>query len=276
MRTYISVFLCLILLIGLPVTAFAAQTASPVYDYGNLLSAEEEYLLEDKIQSICDAYGMDTVILTLDSLDGKAAQNYADDFYDSMGYGDDGVLFLLAMAEREWYISTCGKVSYALTDYGISQIGEEVVPGLSGGYYYEAFDTFLECLPYYLEALENNTPIDGYADYSGDYYHGQQEEVIYYEGDYGPNYLVSILVGLAVAAITVLGMRGSMNSRRPQKSAASYLKSGSYHLRTHQDLFLYSNISKVRRQQNNNHHGGGSSMHHSSGGRSHGGGGGRF
>lgn len=120
--------------------------------------------------------------------------------------------------------------------------------------------------------------MDGYADDSGDYYHGDRETVVHYEQKRSPNFLLSLVLGVVIAAVAVLIMRASMNTKRMQHSASDYIKPGSFHLRTHQDMFLYSNVSKVRRQQNNNggHGGGGSSVHTSSGGRSHGGGGGKF
>ena len=135
--------------------------------------------------------------------------------YDSHGYREDGVLFLLAMAEREWYISTSGTVIYALTDYGIQQLGDTVVPCLAEEYWYTGFYYFLDGLSPYLDAYESGSPVDGYADYSGDYYHGEQEEVIYYE-ESSPNFVYSLLAGFAVAGIAVSVMRSSMNTKRSQ------------------------------------------------------------
>ena len=276
MRKNSCLILCILILLSLTLPVSASENNPLIVDRADLLSAQEELLLEQSADSLRQQYSMDIVILTTDSMGGLSAWDYAEGFYNSNGYGNHGVIFLLSMQEREWYIATCGNAIYALTDYGISLLGEEMVPYLSEGSYFEAFQTYLNALPYYLDAYEKGTPIDGYADYSGDYYHVEQEEVIYYEKSSGPNYLISVGVGLAVAAIAVLAMRSSMNSKRPQRSAASYLKSGSYHLRTHRDLFLYSNSSKIRRQENSNSHGGGSSIHRSSGGRKFGGGGGKF
>lgn len=278
MKRIFSAFLLILLFVSaLFLPAKAGMIGAQIIDMADLLTDQEMIELESKAAQLTEDYGMDVVILTLDTLDGETPQNKADNFYDENGYGDNGVLFLLAMEERDWYISTCGNVIYALTDYGIQQLGSAMLPYLSGGYYYEAFDVFLNELPIYFNALENGTPIDGYADDSGDYYHGDREEVVYYdEASQGPSLLLSLLVGLVVAAITILIMRGSMNTRQKQRSADNYLKDGSYHLHTRQDLFLYSRVSKVRRQQNTSGGGGGSSVHRSSGGRSHGGGGGKF
>ena len=276
-RKFFAILLVLMFTPVLWISAKASYIGAQIIDSASLLSDQEMINLESKANSLMDEYGMDVVILTVDSLDGESAQNKADNFYDENGYGENGVLFLLAMEEREWYISTCGDAIYALTDYSIQQIGFVMLPYLSEADYYGAFDVFLSELPMYFDALESGKPVDGYADYSGDYYHGDQDEVIYYEEDSGPSLLISLIIGLAVAGITVLIMRSSMNTRKPQHSAGEYLVQDSYRLHTMQDLFLYSRVNKVRRQESSSDSGGGgSSVHISSGGSRHGGGGGRF
>lgn len=285
-RKTISLLLCLLLLGCLLVPASASSDLPMVVDGAGLLTESELASLEEKAQSLRDAYEMDVVILTVETLNGMTAQTLADSFYDNNGYGYDetgsGVLFLLTMAEREWYISTCGDAIYALTDYGIESIGEEMLPDLSGGRYYEAFDTFLALLPGYFDAFRGGSPVDGYAGNSGGYAPGTREDVVYYPRgktvNYGARFLIALIIGIAAAGVTILIMRSSMNTKRQQHSAVDYLKPGSFNLYRHQDLFLYSHVSKTRRPQNNDngHHGGGSSVHTGSGGRSHGGGGGKF
>lgn len=278
----VAILLCLILLLGLALPVTAASDMPMVVDSAGLLTASEAESLENKAQALRSEYALDVVILTVDSMNGVDAQSYADTFYDQNGYGygenGDGILFLLAMSEREWYISTCGDTIYAITDYCIQQLGITAVWYIEEGYYYDGFDAYLDALPPYLDAYDSGTPVDGYADYSGDYYHGSREEVVYYEEDSSPNIFLSLVIGIVAATVVILVMRSSMNTKKQQRSASGYLKAGSFHLRSHQDLFLYSNVSKVRRQQTStsSHRGGGSSVHRSSGGRRHGGGGGRF
>lgn len=274
-RRITALMISAVLLICLAVPV-SAEAFTYVADDAGLLLPEEISLLEEKAAELNSRYGIDAVVLTVDSLGESRAQDYADDYYDGAGYGEDGVLFLLAMAEREWYISTCGSMIYTLTDYGIQQLGNEVVPYLGEGRWYDGFCVFLDCLPEYLDAYESGAPLDGYADYSGDYYHGDQEEVVYYERETKPNFLISLLIGAAAAAVVVLVMKSSMNTKRSQRSASQYMADGSWNLTLHQDLFLYSNVTRTRKQEPPKSSGGGSSVHRSSSGRSHGGGGGRF
>jgi uncharacterized protein len=254
-----------------------AQTTDFVIDEAGLLRSEQIDTLQEMAAELKEHYEIDAVILTVDSLGGTYAQDYADDYYDNAGYGDDGVLFLLAMEEREWYISTSGSVIYTLTDYGIQKIGEGAVSYFADGLWFEGFAYFLNNLSYYLDALENGAPVDGFADFSGDYYHGDQEEVVYYQEETSPNFVLSLLCGLGAAGISIFVMRSAMNTKRSQRGAGDYLKKDSWNLYQHRDLFLYSNITKSRRQEESkSSSGGGSSVHRSSGGRSHGGGGGKF
>ena len=231
--------LLILLPLGCLALPAAARTGPYIVDDAGLLDSGETADLEALAASLSDSYGIDIVILTVDSLGGAYAQDYADD--------------------------------------GIQQLGDGILPYLSSGHWYEGFRSYLESLPYYLDAYAAGSPVDGYADYSGDYYHGTQEEVVYYQEEKEPIFPLSLLIGLAAGGITVLIMRSTMNTKRSQRGASVYLKEGSWNLHTFRDLYLYSNVTKTRKQQNNSgSSGGGSSVHRSSGGRSHGGGGGKF
>lgn len=271
-----KIHILLLVLLLLPVLVFSASAEQTVFviDNAELLTDSEEEALEAAISDLRMTYEMDIVILTENSLQGARPQDHADDYYDQNGYAEDGILFLLSMEERDWYISTCGDAIYVLTDYGIQQAADAALPYLSDGAYYDAFDAFLDVLPEYMDAFLSGAPIDGQADYSGDYYHGDQEEVVYYEEPFEPSFLVAFLFGAVVALVPVLIMRLTMITKRPQKNAAVYLNKNTYRVIEHRDMFLYSNVTKTRKQENNTS--GGSSVHRSSGGRSHGGGGGKF
>lgn len=277
-RKFILIFLCLGLLLTIAVPGKAETDLPYVIDNAGLLLREEETSLEEKAQTLRQEYAMDVVILTVESLDGAIPQDYADDYFDDngYGYGDDrsGVLLLLAMEERDWYISTSGDAIYALTDYGIQQSMQLPLTFFSHDGYYLGFDTWLDALPTYFDAYQKGAPIDGYADYSGNYYHGDRESVVHYKKNRSPSIILSIVIGLAAAGLGVLGMRAAMNTKRQQHGAGDYLDD--YHLRTQRDFFLYSNLSKTARPTESSGSGGGSSVHHSSSGRSHGGGGGKF
>lgn len=293
-RKISALLLSLVLLLSLSVPAFAAQVY--VVDEAGLLTDQEEAALNEKALALREAYKMDIVIVTVESLNGQSTDDFADDYFDYNGYGYgsnySGILFLLSMEERDWVVSTCGDSRYALTDYGIQGLVDNALPYLGEDQYYQGFSAYLDALDGYLAAYKNDTPIDGEADYSGNYDHARQDEVIYYQptntqllGDLFRRSLTQGLIFGAVAAlITVLVMAAQMNTKKPQRAASSYLDEQSYRVRREKDIFLYSSISKIRRQENSSSsgsishssRGGGSSVHTSSSGRSHGGGHGKF
>lgn len=288
MKKLFSLLLCLMLVSALVFPVCASGSDLPkVVDNAELLTEEEIESLTEKATLLADTYDMDVVILTIWSLDGKTPYDYADDYYDDNGYGigpdHSGVLFLLAMESRDWYISTCGDAIYAVTDFSISVIGDAVVYSLSDGDYYGGFDCFLDLLESCYRSYAAGDPIDaekGSYDDSNVYYPG--DETVYYDDQqqrgFGSVFFVSLVVGAVIAAVAVGVMRSAMNTKRPKNSAGDYLKSDSYHLKVHSDVFLYSRVSKVRRETSSSGSGsrGGSSVRRSSGGRRHGGGGGKF
>lgn len=277
-RKILSFLMCFVLLLAISQTA-SAETLPRVVDEAGLLTESERAALEEKAVSLRDSCQLDVVILTVNTTYGESVQTYADDYYDEhgYGYGDDhsGILLLLCMDTREWYISTCGQAIYIFTDYGLEQMGQAMLPDLADGYYYDAFDKWLDLIPDYFDAFSQGSPIDGFV--PPDAYEPEGgDEIVYYEEDIEPNHFISLLIGAVVAAIAVLVMRGSMNTARQQSNAVDYVKSGSYQMQIQRDMFLYRQVSKTPRAQSSSGSGGGSSVHRSSGGSSHGGRGGRF
>lgn len=284
MKRLISIALCLLLTLTLTVPA-SADTLPRVVDEADLLTENERSALEEKAVSLWDSCHLDVVIVTVDSTYGESVQTYADDYYDEhvYGYGSDysGILLLLCMDTREWYISTCGEAIYIFTDYGLDRMGEEMLPYLADGYYFDAFDRWLDMIPEYCDAFSQGSPIDGYVA-PDEYEPIGGDEIVHYLPDKQPNYvgrfLIALLIGILAAAVVVLVMRSKMNTAKYQKYAVDYIKTGTYQLNVQRDMFLYRRVTKTPRQQNTGSggRGGGSSVHRSSGGRSHGGRGGRF
>ena len=152
------------------------------------------------------------------------------------------------MGEREWHISTSGTAINLIDDADLIYLEERVIPHLADGDYYEAFNQFQHSL---YACITPESPLD--------------------------NLIISVPVGLVVAAIVILIMRATMNTKTSQREASVYQAKDSYHLKVHQDLFLYSNVTKQPKpQQTTTSGGGGSTVHRSSSGHIHGGRGGKF
>lgn len=255
MKKIFEIVLTLLILAALPCSVLATDVSpGAIVDQADLLDPMEESTLEDMAWQFYHDHGLFTAILTVDDLDGKTATAYADDFYDQNYYWDypDGILLLISTGTREWAISTCGTGIHRLTDWELDALFYSMSDSLAADDYYSAFLTFLNCLPdYWLEAAPREPGF----------------------GDYLRIVLVSLAIGAGVGGIAILIMRGQMNTAKAQHNAGNYLVDGSYQLKKHLDIFLYSRVTRTHKPQNN---GGGGSSHRSSGGISHGGRSGRF
>lgn len=245
----ISVLLCLMLMLAISVSA--AQ--SKIVDDAGLLSQSHIAALEEKAEAIADRYDMDAVIVTVNSLDGRSAQAYADDYFDHNGYGIgndySGILLLLAMDEREWAVSTCGDAMAAVRNSEIDDIVENILDDLSDGSYYRAFDSFLAQVENEYEGYASGTDASGFS---------------------FKNILIALVIGAAVGLIVLLILRGKMNTAKPQHGARNYMTDGSYDLFRCHDIYLYSHTSRTQKAESS------SGSHRSSSSRSHGGSSGRF
>ena len=265
----------------LAIAVSAARTLPLVVDDANILTVSEENRLLAKLEALSQDLSCEVAVVTVSSLGGKHAQDYADDFYDHNGYGygsgDNGVLLLLAVNEREWAITTYGTATYALSDTALDFIEDQMLPALRRGDYYEGFLTFAEgCSRYirhYLTPAESDKE-DPWISF-----------VENFDNDYGKSFdvkgtlLVAIGIGAVVAFIVVSAMKSQLTSVRSRHEANAYIRADGLHLTASRDVFLYRNVTRIRRDTDN--HGGGSrsggfSSHRSSSGRSHGGRSGRF
>ena len=85
--------------------------------------------------------------------------------------------------------------------------------------------------------------------------------------------LISLVIGVVLALITLSSMKSKLKTVRPQNSAATYTRDNSMEITNSRDFFLYRNVRRTAIPQNNSSRGGSSrgSSRGSGGGR-----GGRF
>lgn len=280
MKKLIVFVTSLFILLSMAVPTFAADDLPYVVDDADLLSVSEETELEANLSKLSQDNNFDIVVLTVDSLDGKTAEEYADDYYDYTGYGygsnRDGCLFLINMEEREWHLSTRGFGVVAITDAGIDYIGNKMLSSLSSGDYYDAFLTYGNIVTdFVLKANSGNVydynNLDEYdSSYDSDYKHNDDSS----EGSIGTAIIAGLVAGAIIAAIFISVLKGKMKTVYHKAQANDYLVNGSLTLTGQHDIFVTSHITKTPRESKSS--GGGSSTHTSSSGASHGGGGGHF
>lgn len=241
----------------------ASQTGK-LQDIAHLLSQTEWETLSQELDEASAYCGMSIVVVTETSIGGRDVQDYADLFFEEGDYGESGVLFLIAMEEREWAISTSGQAIECFDDYRLDEIEYQIVPLLSDARYLEAFELFVSYSQFDIE----NPPTD-------------DERSIGERSTYPtlPIVFFSVVLGLIVGAIGTSVLKGKMKSVAVQHDAAGYIRDGSFQLQRVSDTFLYRNVSKTARVESSGSsrsggHGGG--FHTSSSGISHGGRSGRF
>lgn len=285
MRRLFSFFatLCLVLAMAIPAmasvqyadeaTSTPASDGTAVIDEADLLTDDEEGNLEDKIDGIRSSNQFDIVIVTVTDMYGKTDMEYADDYYDYNGYGcgdnHDGCLLLIHMDEdRGYWISTTGEGISAMSDYDIQCIGDDIVPYLSDGDYYGAFDLFVDDVYGCISSVDE---YGNYVEYFDDdeYYRNDSEDA-----PLGRSIIYGIGAGFVLALLVVSLLTSQLKSVRSKASASDYYVENSMRLTGAYDSYVGTYVTKTERPKNNSS--GGSSTHSGSSGTSHGGGGGHF
>ena len=135
----------------------AAYAASGVYDNAGLLYETELNAVSEELAALSEATGWDAAAVTVSDTEGKSSAVYADDFYSGLGYGDNGIIYLIDMDNREIYISAIGTASECLTDIRLDNIFDTAAGYAAQGSYYRAFSAEIEMS---LEYFKAGIPVD--------------------------------------------------------------------------------------------------------------------
>ena len=245
-------------------------------DQEELLTTEEQEELLARLDEISERQQCDVVIVTVASIEGKTATEYADDYFDYQGYGygekSDGILLLVGMKERVWAISTHGSLGIsAFTDAGLDYIKEDVQFQLKLDNYAKAFRTFASLCDQFLTAAHKGKPYDvGNLPIK----HAS------------PSILIFLFpIGILIMAWKSRSKKRSLKSVVKKTGAISYKVPNSLHLWVDEDRITGSHVTKRKRNEESRDRGGssgsggssgGSTTHTSSSGRTHGGTSGTF
>ncbi len=269
-----SLVLTLLLSLGLSpagglTTVYAGDHPARLVDEAGLLDQEDFEKVTQDLDEVSEKWQFDVVVVTVNSLDGKTAEAYADDYFDYNGYGygenKDGILFLVAMDDREWHMSTTGYGITVFTDDGLDYMSDEIVSYLSDEEYKKAFEEYASYCDKYLKAAQNGEP---YGD-------GHYPLDLFNLG----RLIISIIVGFILAIIWGNGKKALLKSVMKQEEATRYKTKEGLKLTKKEDRFIRQHVTShviPKDSGGSGSGGGGSSTHTSSSGTSHGGSGGKF
>lgn len=122
-----------------------------VYDYANVLNANEKAQLEEKLIKYSDSTSTQITLITIESLKGEDVSQLATNWAQTWGIGqakeDNGVIILVAKDERKIAINP----GYGLEDKLTAAIGGQIidyiiVPEFKAGSYYKGLDKGADAL----------------------------------------------------------------------------------------------------------------------------------
>ncbi len=256
-----KLFVILTVLAALMLATVTAFAASSLVDNAKLLNNQQRRTVLAELQKQEQAHGVRMAVVTMKSIGNQKPGEYANKLLDTV-YNDgvNGNMVLVQVTDtRKWYIATDKKLKEVIDgDEAVEYISKPMVAEFKINNYNEAYIVYAtkagELLSYY---EENDEP---------------------WEPDEGFNWM-ALVAGLVLGAVVAYGYRSalvsSMSNVRAQVAANAYMEQGSFALTNSNDIYLYTNVSVVKKPKEQDHHSDGSVSDHC-GDRGHGGGGGGY
>ncbi len=145
MRRQVLNLVAVILIISAPVAVCYGKADLPlprhyVEDYANVINDSDEHSLNGILQELEQKTGAQYIILTVKTTEGVPIQQFSIGLTDKWRLGqkgkDNGMLFVLAAADRKYWFNTGYGLEGFITDQYCGQVGRDVlVPFLKKGDY---------------------------------------------------------------------------------------------------------------------------------------------
>ena len=252
------------LVLALLIALFGAALADGLVadDSGRYLSAAEITDLTLKSQEIYSTYGLRVMLRITDntrgySLDYNGLRNCANDIYNQTFSGQDGMIFLVRMADRYCVTVTKGKGEEIFSRAILDEVEEDILHYLSDGEYHSAFSAYLKDVDSLLARYEK-----------GERYYGEHAASLKTAAQRVVEALpITGIFSAVVTALVMLIVRSRMKTAKKKHTASDYISDSA--LTRSQDLYLYTTTTRTRIQTSSSSGGHGGSGHF---GGSHGGG----
>ena len=215
-------FVTFIFMMNFAIT-FAAQS---IVDTQNLLTPAEIKSLTQKIQQVEQKHQVKIGIEFLKNTHGQNLENTANSLLDKnfSGAPNGGILLLVVMDTRKWYISTDYEMKQRIPD--VNAISNTFLP---------KFLTYYEKNGAAYDSSAGFDPLAG---------------------------MLAFVLAIICAGFFRAALIGSMSNVHPTTSAADYLKRDSVKISEKRDTFLFTKVSRRRKSKGSSSsggsHGGGS------------------
>ena len=287
MRRISCLLLCLVLLLGLSATVYAAEDTYVVDEYG-LLSDDEAGELWSLADTVSQQYDVGVYIAVIDDYlnyagDVSGAAEAVFDAYE-LGRGSErvGILLLLSMADRDYDLDAYGDPAhYAFTDYGKQQLADVFLDDFREDDWGRGFADYIRECGEYLRLADLGEPVDVPGSQGGIHY----EDDPYNDGSYdnyddyddsgwqgtllwwGPGWVVSAVLGILLALLIAwIVKRATMRSVYVKSEAGTYVK-GEPEMSVRSDMFTHITETRHKIETENNSSSGGTTVN--SAGHSH-------
>jgi len=147
MRRQVLKFAAVMLMISAPVVLCYGKASLPmprnyVEDYANVINDSQERSLNGILKELEQKTGAQYIVLTVKTTQGIPVQQFSIELTDKWKLGqkgkDNGMLFVLASADRKYFFNTGYGLEGFITDGYCGQIGRDVLrPYLKNGNYSE-------------------------------------------------------------------------------------------------------------------------------------------
>lgn len=221
-----------------------------VFDDAGLFSSQQRAVLNSQAHELILKYQQYLVIVTTKDAGGKSAMAYADDYYDYNGFGIgpdyNGLLLLIDMDNREFFITTTGSAIKLFNDTKIENMLDNIYTYVAKGDYAGGAAVFLHDVDRHLT---------------------KKTQTHFWSWEF---FAVGVFAICMILGAMIMNHRKGLMA---VPSTRAYINNTLCDITRRDDVFLHSSTRRIRIDSDSGSGGGGSSTRTSSSGRSHGGGG---
>ncbi|MBE5936900.1 MAG: TPM domain-containing protein [Lachnospiraceae bacterium] len=256
MKRIVLFILAVCLVLGIR-TDTQAATIPYVCDEVGILSQDEVYKLEERAAEAAQKYGAEIFIYIMNDYTDydNDIMDVAIDIFDSsgcgIGEGREGMILLLSMSARDYYLDVHGKfVNKAVNDYSINLIEDEFLDDFADDEWYNGFSDYIDKSSELLNCALEGNPVT------------VKSNPMYNVIKWGASALIAILIALFVGLI----FKSKMKNVATGVDADNYVQDNSFDITYRDDRFTHSTESR-RKIETKSSSSGGSGGHSGSGGK---------